>query len=476
MPDSLLVIEDERLLGAELCTELAASGWDAVQAFDLAEAEQLLLERNLEPLVVLSDMSLPDGNALDLLEKVRGRGVAGEWIFLTAYGGIPESVRALKLGAFDFLEKPCELERLQIVVAGAARSARAQRRLRDEERLRGNRYAPGAFIGHSKAATGFRDMLARLSQVPFSGLLLTGETGTGKGLTTRILHNSGPRASAPLIEVNCAALPKELMEAELFGHEAGAFTGAKGRRRGLIEQANGGTLFLDELGELALDLQAKLLKAIEDHRIRRVGGDRELEVDLQIIAATNQPLEQRVAEGAFRADLYHRLAVFRLVVPALRDRPEDIEDLLPVFISEFNARSGQHVDTVPAEVWSRLKAYHWPGNVRELRNVVERCVLLADGPVLPERWLHLGELGPTAPEAARSQPPDTRADDAPPASDDQVCLPLDGSLSLDAMERVILREVLHRNAENVSLAARVLGTTREKLRYRVQKYGLKASG
>jgi DNA-binding NtrC family response regulator len=464
MADSLLVIEDERLLGAELCTELASSGWDAVQAFDLAEAERLLLERNLEPLVVLSDMSLPDGNALDLLEKVRGRGVAGEWIFLTAYGGIPESVRALKLGAFDFLEKPCELERLQIVVAGAARSARAQRRLRDEERQRGHRYSPDAFIGRSPAANAFRDMLVRLSQVPFSGLLLTGETGTGKGLTARILHSSGPRASGPLIEVNCAALPKDLMEAELFGHEAGAFTGAKGRRRGLIEQANGGTLFLDELGELALDLQAKLLKAIEDHRIRRVGGERELDVDIQVVAATNQPLEQRVAEGAFRADLYHRLAVFRLEIPALRERPDDIDDLLPVLIDEFNARSGQRVETVPPAVLERLKGYHWPGNVRELRNLVERCVLLADGPVFPDRWMHLGD-----PSQSAADPLGVLSEDG------RICLPLDGSLSLDAMERAILGEVLHRNAENVSLSARVLGTTREKLRYRVQKYGLKAS-
>jgi two-component system response regulator AtoC len=465
MPDALLIIEDERLLGAELCSELAASGWDAVQAFDLAEAERLLLERNLEPLVVLSDMSLPDGNALDLLEKVRGRGVAGEWIFLTAYGGVPESVRALKLGAFDFLEKPCELERLQLVVAGAARSARAQRRLRDEERLRGNRYTPAAFIGHSAAAAGFRDLLEKLAGVPFSGLLLTGETGTGKGLTARILHNSGPRASGPLIEVNCAALPKELMEAELFGHEAGAFTGAKGRRRGLIEQAHGGTLFLDELGELALDLQAKLLKAIEDHRVRRIGGERELDVDIQVIAATNQPLERRVAEGAFRADLYHRLAVFRLEVPALRERKEDIEDLLPVFINELNARSGQHVETVPETVLSRLKGYHWPGNVRELRNVVERCVLLAEGPVFPEQWLHLGSTAPGPRDAVTSAATDP----------DQICLPLDGSLTLDAMERAILEAVLHRNADNVSLSARLLGTTREKVRYRVQKYGLKAS-
>jgi two-component system response regulator AtoC len=465
MPDTLLIIEDEPLLGSELREEFVEAGWDAVLAVDLAQAEQLLVAGNLDPLVVLSDMNLPDGNAMDLLEKVRAKkGVPGEWIFLTAYGGVPESVRALKLGAFDFLEKPCEPERLQLVVAGAARSASAQRRLHDEARACGSRYTPAAFTGRSPAAQEVREMLQRLARVPFSALVITGETGTGKGLAARILHHGGPRAAGPLVEVNCAALPHELMEAELFGHEAGAFTGAKGRRRGLIEQASGGTLFLDEIGELELDLQAKLLKAIEDRRVRRVGGDRELEVDLQVIAATNHDLESRVAKGAFRADLFHRLAVFRLVVPPLRGRKEDLEDLLPLFIEEFNARSGQRVARVPPTVWRRLAAYTWPGNVRELRNLVERCVLLADGPVFPERWLNLGDA-----------PVSVHPPDAALADGDRLCLPLDGSLGLDEMERLILSEALARNADNVSLTARVLGTTREKLRYRVQKYGLKTS-
>ncbi|MGD8308843.1 MAG: sigma-54 dependent transcriptional regulator [Chromatiales bacterium] len=464
MAEALLVIEDEPLLGTELRDEFAESGWDAVLAATLAEAERMLLVRNLEPLVVLSDMSLPDGNALDLLEKVRARkAVPGEWILLTAYGGVPESVRALKLGAFDFLEKPCEPERLQLVVGGAARSARAQRRLHDEERARGSRYSPEAFVGGSPGARHVREMLERLSKVPFSALVITGETGTGKGLAARILHHAGPRSAGPLVEVNCAALPRELMEAELFGHEAGAFTGAKGRRRGLIEQASGGTLFLDEVGELELDLQAKLLKAIEDRRVRRVGGDRELEVDVQVIAATNQELDAQVQAGAFRVDLFHRLAVFRLTVPPLRSRKEDIEVLLPIFIDEFNARSGQKVERVSPTVWRRLAAYDWPGNVRELRNLVERCVLLADGPELPERWLYLGG----------EAPPASAAPSGAWSDGDRICLPLDGSVSLDDMERSILVDALARNGENVSLTARVLGTTREKLRYRVQKYGLK---
>jgi transcriptional regulator with PAS, ATPase and Fis domain len=233
----------------------------------------------------------------------------------------------------------------------------------------------------------------------------------------------------------------------------------------LIEQADGGTLFLDEIGELELDLQAKLLKAIEDRKVRRLGGEREAEVDIQVIAATNQELEKRVQQGSFRADLFHRLAVFRLVVPSLRSRKEDLTDMLPVFISEFNAKSGQRVETVPDSVWQRLSSYAWPGNVRELRNLVERCVLLADGPVFPERWLYLGEETPVTGTGS----------DAAQTEGERICLPLDGSMSLDQMERSILTEALARNDDNVSLTARVLGTTREKLRYRVHKYGLKTS-
>jgi DNA-binding NtrC family response regulator len=465
MRETLLLIEDEALLGAELKDDFQEQGWDVTLTTSLAGAQDLLFGRGLDPLVVVSDMNLPDGNALDLLERVRSVGLPGEWIFLTAYGTVPDSVRALKLGAYEFLEKPSEPERLALVLAGAARSAQAQRRLKDEAQTRGSRYVPSAFLGHSTAAEQVRDMLGRLSRVPFSALVVTGETGVGKGLVARILHHSGPRGAGPLVEVNCAALPRDLMEAELFGHEAGAFTGAKGRRRGLVEQASGGTLFLDEIGELELDLQAKLLKALEDKRVRRLGGEREVAVDIQIIAATNKALKQAAMEGTFRQDLYHRLSVFRLEIPNLRDRREDIEDLLPVFIDEFNALAAKQVKTVPGPVWRQLATYDWPGNVRELRNVVERCVLLADGPVFPESWLNLGAGGGGA--AAHSVPLETVAG--------RLCLPLDGSMGLDEMERQILSEALKRNRDNVSLTARVLNTTREKLRYRVQKYGLKTS-
>ncbi len=320
MPETLLVIEDEALLGTEVSRHFKKGGWEVVLADTLARARRELLERSLDPLVVLADMNLPDGNALDLLEQVRAVNAQGEWIFITAYGSVPDSVRALRLGAIDFLEKPCEIARLDLVVAGAARSARAQRRIIEIAEAKTRAFSPDSFVGRSQAASDVRQMLRKLGTVPFSTLLITGETGAGKGLAARILHHSGLRAEGPLVELNCAAMPRDLVESELFGHEAGAFTGAKGRRRGLMEQADGGALFLDEIGELEIHLQAKLLKAIEERSFRRVGGEREIKVDAQIIAASNSDLLAMIDRGAFRSDLYHRLSAFQLALPPPRGR------------------------------------------------------------------------------------------------------------------------------------------------------------
>jgi two-component system response regulator AtoC len=459
MADTMLVIEDEDLLANELARHYRASGWEVVQTADVAAAKSVLRENSLEPLVVLSDMNLPDGNALDLLEWARQNASGGEWILLTAYGTIPDSVRALRLGAFEFLEKPCPAERLDLVVAGAARSARAQRRLRDQTEKRYRRYSPEAFVGSSPPTVELRRMMRKLSGVPLTTIIITGETGTGKGLAARILHYSGSRAGGPLVEVNCAALPAELLESEIFGHEGGSFTGAKGRHRGLLEQANGGTIFLDEITELGPGLQAKLLKAIEDRSLRRIGGEREIEVDVQVLAASNRDLNMEVAGGTFRSDLYHRLSVFTLDISPLRSRIDDLEELVPLFIGQFNLSAGKQVQTIPDKAWNTMRQYHWPGNVRELRNAIERCVLLADGERLPVEWLQLGQ--PTSPDA--QQP-------LPSADAGALRFPLDGSLSLDDMEKAIIEHVLDRTRYNVSAAARILGTTRQTLRYRIEKH------
>ncbi|MCB1743826.1 MAG: sigma-54-dependent Fis family transcriptional regulator [Gammaproteobacteria bacterium] len=458
MNDTLLIIEDERLLGAELKRYYGKKGWEVELVGSAAHARQRLMDLENPPLVVLSDMNLPDGNGLDLLEESQRVGARAEWVFLTGYGSVPDSVRALRLGACDYLEKPCDQDRLDVVINAAARSSRAHRRLSEQSEQRSRRFGPDAFLGSSDAASKARLMLERLSSVPFSSLIITGETGTGKGLAARILHHSGARAAEPLVEVNCAALPASLLESELFGHEAGAFTGAKGRRKGLFEQAHGGTLFLDEIGEMDIELQSKLLSAIEDRKIRRLGGERTIDVDVQIIAATNQDLQARVSAGEFRSDLFHRLSAFEIELPALRDRKEDLEALVPALIEEFNATANRRVRNVGASVWSALRAHNWPGNIRELRNVIERMVLFADGEDFPADWLQL-----KAPSIA---------DPTELVDGDRVTIPLDGSIALEDMDRLIIQTALDRNDFNVTATARVLGTTRETLRYRVQKYGL----
>ena len=456
MKDQLLIIEDETLLGNELARFFKKHGWDVSQALDIKTAQSMINEHAVEPIVILSDMNLPDGNALDFMEAVKSGLQGCEWILLTGYGSVTDSIRALRLGAYDFLEKPCDLDRLNMLVEGAARSARAQRRLEQETHQRYHRYTTDALVGRSKKISELRLMIAQLANAPFSSVVITGETGTGKGLLTRILHYSGNRASKPLVEINCAAIPQELLESELFGYEQGAFTGAKKRHRGLLEQADTGTLFLDEVGEMNLNLQGKLLKAVEELKFRRLGSEATVEVDIRIVAATNRDLLQKVREGGFRQDLYHRLNVVNLHVPPLRERLEDLQDLVPQFVADCNLKMGKTVSLIPDEAWARLEAYDWPGNIRELHNVIERCVMLAEKEVLPLRWLQLPNQ------------------ETVPHTDNQgLFIPLDGSLSLQDIEKHILQEALHRANYNVTAAARMLRATRETMRYRVQKHHLK---
>jgi DNA-binding NtrC family response regulator len=459
MIETLLIIEDEKLLGLELSHHYRTHGWEVVLASTLAEAKNWLFKKRIEPLLILSDMNLPDGNALDFMEAVKKDVHYAEWLFLTGYGSVPDSVRALRLGAYDFLEKPCDLERLDLVVTSAARSAVIQRRVIDQTKQEHRRYSPDAYLGHSQQAQTIRQLLTKLTEVPFSALIIGGESGTGKGLAARILHYGGSRALQPMIEVNCAALPRELLESELFGHEPGAFTGASSRHRGLLEQADGGTLFMDEIGEMPLDLQAKLLKVIEDHKVRRLGGEKEISVDVKIVAASNCDLEKMSQEGRFRADLYHRLSVFRLILPPLREAVEDLDELVPLFVAEYNAKAGRQVKHIPDEVWHKLKAHDWRGNVRELRNVIERCVLFSDGATFPIQWLQL---------PSQSTPEKADSTDTTPC----IYLPLDGSMALDDMDKFIIKTALERADNNLTAAARALGTTRETLRYRVRKYNL----
>lgn len=455
MSDTLLIIEDEALLGREMQRRFVKQGWDVVLSPTIEDARTRFVDQQLRPLVILADMNLPDGNSLDLIDELtKSASITGEWILLTAYGSIPDSVRALQLGAQDFIEKPADEARLDLAVRRAARSAKAQRRLTYASASQAAKHSVEHFIGRSERAKETRHMLAQIAQADFSALVLRGETGTGKGLAARILHYNGPRAAGPMVEVNCAALPEELLESELFGHEAGAFTGAKSRREGLFEQADGGTLFLDEIGEMEMGLQAKLLKAVEDRTIRRVGGNRGIQIDVNIITATNRDLETEVADGQFRSDLYHRLSVFQIVLPSLVHRIDDIEDLVNTFVSEFAERRNQRIDKIPQEVWNQLKDYSWPGNVRELRNVIERCVLLSRGDALETKWLQLSDVG-----------------SATPTTDgDSICFPMNGSVKLDEIEQRMIKEALRREHGNVTKAAALLGISRQTMRYRIEKH------
>lgn len=460
MANKLLIIEDDADTSGGLRQEFSRLGWQVHVASGVQQARQALLQDEFNPHVIIADLGLPDGNILDHLQDIHSQTDHSEWIFAIETNARTDVERIDEL-AYDFLEKPFDRKRLDIIVRRALRASLTARRLANYSKSDGMRYQLDAFVGNSEAVRELKEMLQRLVDVPISTMVITGETGTGKGLTARIIHNSGLRKEGPLVELNCAALPKDLMESQLFGHEAGAFTGAKGRFRGLLEQADGGTLFLDEIGDMDLDLQAKLLKAIEDKRIRRLGSEREIDVDVQIIAATGIDLEEAARENQFRDDLYHRLSVFRVKLPPLRDRKNDLVELLPRIIAEYNGKANRRVEIVSDEVWEQLLAYEWPGNIRELRNVVERCVLLSTDEQFPGKWLQLSE------RSAPDNPGNT-----PKVAANQLVIPLDGSMALDEMDSFIIQSALERCDFNLSEAARVLGTTRETLRYRVQKYGL----
>lgn len=463
---TMLIIEDERLLGTELKRRYEAEGWNVALSATLADARHLIVDLNLQPLVALSDMNLPDGNGLDFLEEIRKAGKQGEWIFLSGYGQPSDVARAMKLGAIDFLEKPLDQDKLDLAISTARRGGRAMQRLSDAASSASRLYAPQSFIGTSPQAHRVVEMLKQFSTIPLSSVLLSGETGTGKGLVAKILHYSGKRAEGPFVEVNCAAFPKDLLESELFGHEPGAFTGAKNRHRGLLEQADGGSIFLDELGEMDLGLQSKLLTAIESQQFRRVGGERPIKVDVQLIAASNRNLMEEVQAGRFRSDLYHRISVFEVTLPSLRERLDDLQGLVSAMITEFNQKADRHVSEVPPAAWAALRAYDWPGNVRELRNVIERSVLLSSGSLLPVEWLGL---------PSQKQPYQTGAG-TPEEVGDWIRLPLDGSMALEDMDRYIITRALEKHEFNVMATARALGTTRETLRYRMQKYSIVRAG
>jgi DNA-binding NtrC family response regulator len=441
---------------------LAERGYEAEIAPDVAAALRHLPV--LHPDVVITDVRLPDGSGIDVLRRVREFDPAIAVVVMTAYGSIEEAVEAVKLGAFDYIKKPVDLEELQLLADRARESTRLQQEL-SYHRRRALGEAPllSGLIGASPAIGAVLEQarqIAALAETP--PVLVTGETGTGKGILARAIHAASPYAGRPFIEVNCTALPATLMEAELFGYERGAFTDAKESKIGLFEAAEGGFLFLDEVGDIEPALQGKLLRAIEDRVVRRVGGIRDRKVDVRIVVATNRDLEQEVGRERFRKDLFFRLAVLPLHLPPLRERGDDVLLLADHFLRQFNTKYGKAVQEIAPAARELLRSYPWPGNVRELSHVIERAVLWSRGPVLgPEHLSLLTSADRPAPTPATITDPVT----SPPSS-----LPPAGDL--EQWERSMIESALREAGGNQTRAAQRLGISRDTLRYRLKKFGI----
>jgi DNA-binding NtrC family response regulator len=453
---SILIVEDETLLRKQLAAQLERLGADVTGVGTLERARQWAAELNFD--FALLDVQLPDGQGTDLL---RDKALAANTgvIVMTAHGGVTGAVEAMRLGALDYLAKPFDPAELPLVI-GRAQRVRQSARL--DEHRRGDAARLDFFFGGSLAP--LQRQLEKIlaaderMQTNLPAVLIEGETGTGKTTIARWLHHRGPRAGRPLVEMNCSALPETLAESELFGHERGAFTDARTARIGLVEAAHGGTLFLDELPSLSSSLQAKVLKMLEDQRIRRLGGNRELVVDVRVIAATHRDLRQLIAAGQFREDLFHRLDLYRVALPPLRERGEDIVALAELLVERLCQRHRlphKHLTPVGRQ---RLLAYGWPGNVRELAHELERAIVFEDSAALSFEAL-----------ARQSGPAGPGATELPAGADwfnESYRFPPEGFHMEEAINRLI-QHALKQSDDNVSAAARLLGVSRDYVRYRL---------
>ncbi len=446
----ILLVDDEPSIRFAIRDFLELQGYEIVEADTCAAGREAF--HNTVPDAVVLDYSLPDGTALDLLPIFRAEDPSAPVIVLTAHGSIDLAVRAIKEGAEQFLTKPVELPALLIVIQRALEHQRNWK-VRTADASRGGRDAVEVFPGQGAAMRRLeRETRAALNAT--GAVLLLGETGAGKGVLARWLHRHGRRSGEPFVDLNCAGLPRELLESELFGHEKGAFTGAVSSKPGLLEAAHRGTLFLDEVGDMDLSIQARLLKVLEEQRFRRVGDVRERRVDLRLISATHHDLEARVKDGSFREDLYYRIAAIPLRVPSLRERREDIVPLALGILARLTADLGRPDMNLSTTAADALMAHDWPGNIRELRNILERALLLARGTVMDAGLLHL--YRPTAPDPGGS------AD-----------YPVE--LTLEELERRHIERVLKHHGGRVERAAAALGMSRSTLYEKIKRYQLEVA-
>jgi DNA-binding NtrC family response regulator len=442
---TVLIVDDEKNIRATLARALRLEGYRTEEAGDGIAALEALEQGGID--AVLADVQMPRMDGLALLESMKERGLGVPSILLTAHGSIERAVRAVKLGAFDFIEKPPSIERVLVAIANALDRGRLER---ENVRLKEEAGADGEILGGSAAIAALKATLARVAPTEATVLLL-GENGTGKELAARALHAGSRRAGKPFIVVNCAAIPETLFESELFGHVKGAFTGATEPRRGKFQQADGGTLFLDEIGETPAALQPKLLRALESGDVETIGGSRSERVDVRLIAATNRGLADEVAAGRFRQDLYYRLAVVPVTLPPLRDRGDDVGLLAARFLDAACRRNRVRRKTLSADAIDALSRHAWPGNVRELRNAMERAAILTLGDAVDAAALGLGAMAEAPARAAAG----------------------DGlAAQLERHERAIVLACLERNKWKMTKSAEELGLERSHLYKKLKALGI----
>jgi two-component system response regulator AtoC len=455
MSSLILIIEDERLLSKQLQKALSQEGYFVITSYGGVEGLQIAKREN--PDLVILDLKLPDRDGLQVLKDLSGFERMPPTIMMTAHGSVEVAVSAIRDGAYDFIEKPFPLDKLKIMVRNALRISELDNSLNAVARRAQEKYGFDSIMGKSESINEIMDLFKKLTETDPKTILIRGESGTGKGLAAKVLHFNGLRKQGPFIELNCAAIPETLLESELFGHEAGAFTDAKKLNKGILEQADGGTVFLDEIGDMSLSLQAKLVKAVEERSFRRVGGNRDITVDICVMAATNHDLKSLVKNGGFREDLYHRLNVINFEMPSLRERKEDIPLITDYFISYFNLDLNKNINIIPSEVRKTFLHYDWPGNVRELRSTIERAVLLSEDGLLNPKYVKIEEG-----DSLKVQDGDDKM---------VIDIPHDDA-SLYKIERKVITKALDLHNWNQTRTAEMLGITREVLRYRMKKWGL----